>query len=856
MVSEPLPAANASADGCAARCCATTGCHAWVYVDKAPSNFGKCKLGQNCCYLKNAVPAAKNNSICTSGTVSTGPDRRFVTPPMGIRSAAALGGLASGTLELRGDGTLTEWTIVNQSPAGAAKFSTQDDAVFGTWQSPGGGAPSVAKVLRTHPQAALAGQGVDAIQYQGAQPVSRLDVLDKSLPFTTSLFGYSTFKVADMDTSARPAVAFSLTVDAPSTGIGALSSAASGTRDTDPEFESESGAGSSKAVGGDAAFFFALPLSVEQNTERRGGTVISTPAAAQPAGCVAACHANTGCASWTWKAGTCSLQSDVPLNAFEAGSASGVAGTWSRPAPSAVAPQGGEGTGDGTAASTVFCSTLDRPGMGPAAGNASLCVSVDGGTATATFGGAADIATLWADFAEDGALSGAESTGSPDAIGAAAVRVSVPAGAHATLTITLSWRFPNKDYLGQVLGNHYAGLWADSEAAGRDMHASLQPVISDIMALHTPFFSSSMPDWMSDFFINSLSHTRSAMWFADGRWRQWEAYDCVNVDSVHNDGERHIPYIMLFPNSTRDKVRAWATIGQAANGMINEQLGCGCMAAVPKLDDACGRAMSDVSSMEIQYILEFLRWSNDTELLTELWPRVKKAAQWQISTAAQYGVPTKLVATYDILGLDKYAYAAYNSVFHLLALSAAHDLAVAVGDTTFAATAKAALSRGQAAMDALSWNSKLGYYNSYAGGTALMSDTFYAQVLAYSSGLGDLLLNPQRLDQHNNATAHYNDSPFGFIIQTGRYPPSDWHDNSLWQMASPNWGSLMLHRGADVDLALSQPAKSLGLWRDGLHDLWNVAGVAGGVGLPQYGLPYITSHYGYAMVCRWRCRCV
>ena len=49
------------------------------------------------------------------------------------------------------------------------------------------------------------------------------------------------------------------------------------------------------------------------------------------------------------------------------------------------------------------------------------------------------------------------------------------------------------------------------------------------------------------------------MWLADGRWRQWESFSCVNVDSVHNDGERHIPYLMLLgPEGTKSKMRAWA----------------------------------------------------------------------------------------------------------------------------------------------------------------------------------------------------------------------------------------------------------------------------------------------------------
>ncbi len=47
------------------------------------------------------------------------------------------------------------------------------------------------------------------------------------------------------------------------------------------------------------------------------------------------------------------------------------------------------------------------------------------------------------------------------------------------------------------------------------------------------------------------------------------------ADSVHNDGERHIPYISIFPNSTIEKMISWAKF-QLPNGMIQEQLRCGC----------------------------------------------------------------------------------------------------------------------------------------------------------------------------------------------------------------------------------------------------------------------------------------
>ena len=41
-----------------------------------------------------------------------------------------LGGISCGALELRGDGSLHEWTIMNQSPGGSGKVQSYGDAYF------------------------------------------------------------------------------------------------------------------------------------------------------------------------------------------------------------------------------------------------------------------------------------------------------------------------------------------------------------------------------------------------------------------------------------------------------------------------------------------------------------------------------------------------------------------------------------------------------------------------------------------------------------------------------------------------------------------------------------------------------
>ena len=141
-------------------------------------------------------------------------------PPAGMRSAPPLGGLATGTVELRADGSLQAWTIENASPAGSAKMSRLEDAVIGI-RYPGGfgttAQPPRSRMVRTTPPVVPGmppADGLAAIGFAGAQPYTRLTPLDPDIPagLNLQIFGRSRWRLGDMTTSHTPAVGFTLTV--------------------------------------------------------------------------------------------------------------------------------------------------------------------------------------------------------------------------------------------------------------------------------------------------------------------------------------------------------------------------------------------------------------------------------------------------------------------------------------------------------------------------------------------------------------------------------------------------------------------------------------------------------------------
>jgi non-lysosomal glucosylceramidase len=841
--------------------------------------------------------------ITANGPTAT--DR--AVPPSGIRSAVPLGGISAGSVELRGDGSWQEWTIQNQSPAGAAKISAMPDALLalrlcgGSGRAAGAGAgvsgtPTAcsARLLQTHPRGPAANVSalppINGLNYSGTYPVSRFVPVDAMMSNATgpgldvALFAYSSLAAGDMEASARPAIAFTLAV-----------------RNTGPHEAN-------------ASLLLNMPLQVETDQARTGAALGAAFNTTGSQACAEACQANAACMSWTHTrgrgilGGSCQLHSSVGLNRYTHGSDAGVRGRWSVDS-------------DGR------CVTLTRPGDAPTSGTVSLCT---GGSSSKVVAHS-DLQTVLSTFGTTGSVG--RSIGGLQ--GAASVGVTVPPGTNRTISLTLGWRFPLRDWYNYdcdkdggwsattcggrydsdsnlevpvvnatlAYKNRYAELYgtareaawvetAEASPAADETEAQLIATIRNISAVHSVFMAegSSLPDWLQDQLVNSISHVRNSYWFsniscprctrsADPRmssapvlWRQFEAFDCTDLDSIHNDGERHLPYIMLWPMAERSKLAAWAynqaPPGWKQEGMLAEQI----HQNTPDMPDGwtsnntgTGRHMGDSSSAFVLEVLELYRWSNDTTTLKLYWHTIKQIVHWQLQQSEGLGLPMQLQTSYDILGFPQYELCAYNSVFHLATLAAAAELADAMADTDFAAACRANLANATAAFDTLQWNSTMQAYAAGSDGCTtggcdrgigIFADSFYAQVLAYSAGLGTIVSNPARLRSHlqtelrTNCIYYPNSSspvqpnvcPNGIVALTGRIP-SHKADEQVWEMAPPNHATLGLHLGQPVAEMLAVFEPSATSYSRRINDQWNIAGLK-----DTAGYPTATSHFGMHMV--------
>ena len=145
-------------------------------------------------------------------------------------------------------------------------------------------------------------------------------------------------------------------------------------------------------------------------------------------------------------------------------------------------------------------------------------------------------------------------------------------------------------YSAENVGNFYSNLFKSSEDAALYLTRDLTSAVQSISAWHASMLFDSksdsvqtIPVWLQDVLVNGLSFWRSGLYLRDGRWRQFEALDCIDIDSVHNDFQREIPYVLFYPDLVENVMQAWAKY-QSQDGHILETLATGCISPTSKLD--------------------------------------------------------------------------------------------------------------------------------------------------------------------------------------------------------------------------------------------------------------------------------
>ncbi|MCS7192392.1 MAG: GH116 family glycosyl-hydrolase [Armatimonadetes bacterium] len=670
-------------------------------------------------------------------------DGKPITPPNGMRSAVPLGGLGAGTIELRADGSLKEWNIFNNSPAGGGQKVHLDDALFGLRTSIKGSKTN-AWTLRTHPPKGL--PSIAQIEYSGAFPVSRLRFADPNLPIALDLYAYCGFKIYDPESSATPAILFTFNLHNPSDQIV------------------------------ETSLMFNLPNHIGGvYSKRERGLVLS------------------------------------------------------------------------------------KQGSEPTSGAMGIWVDDENALISSSIG--QDIIPLWDEFEESGSFKSLMSKDVHAKHGALAVSFKLEPMQSKTLTFVLAWYFPYRPHGDEILGNYYTRLYESVEDVANKVISKLPSIWDAIYQWQTICFDNSLPDWLQDALVNSVATMfKTSMWFADGRFRQWESFSCPAVEPIHIHFYRSLPYAFFFPTLQKNILKGFAKT-QSESGYIEENLGD----SSGPLDQPKGRQMGDGCTVFILAVYQNYLWTGDKNFLDELWLNVKKAAQWQIERCAKFGLPNNLNNTYDWWDFEHKYIVAYNAFLHIAAMMAAEKLAIIQGDEEFANLCRANIETSRKALNELLWNGE--YFRAWwekekpssdASINPLHADTLYGQLWAFILGLG-WTTEPEKVSSHLAMEQKKNSSPFGLKVMQGtdcdddRHPdPRPGHapyengpvNNLVWQAGSLDWASLNIYIGGDVQQSLLEAEKVIQNWRENLRDQWDYRDLTTG----WDGYPWCNSHYSRQLI--------
>ena len=668
------------------------------------------------------------------------------SPPDGMRSAVPLGGLGSGTVELRADGSLQDWNIFNNSPAYGEKVQLEK-ALFGirTFRK---GLKLYASTLRTQPPRGL--PAIRQIQYSGDFPVSRLRFSDPNLKLSVDLYAYSEFKPRDADASSTPAAIFTFLLG-------------------NPHQETIH-----------ASLLFILPNHIDGHAPVHGGL------------------------------------------------------------------------------------TFVRGGKLPLSGT--VVVRTVGSDMESQAATASSFETLWKKFAAGKSITNAGVKGEAPRYGASMVNVTLKPKVTKVITFILAWYLPNRPFLTENPGNYYATLYKNAGDVAESVAGRLSDDWRDLLQWQEVMRDNSLPDWLQDSLINSVATMyKTGMRFRDGRWRQWEAFSCADVDPGHIDFYQVLPYMFFFPELRKQVLSRFASV-QHANGFIPEELSQGgvpesTVSAAGALDQPGGREMGDSASVFVLGVWQYYLWTGDRSFLNSMWPHVRLAALWQMDRSKRYKLPEYLQNTYDLFKFDQKTLVSYNAILYLASMLAVEKMAQIEDDPEITRNVHAAFEAGRGTLDQKLWTGK--FYRAWwsDGGfspNALLADTLYGQLWAFVLNLG-LVTDKEKLISHLRSEAELNGSPFGLRVMSGasRHTPhvattitqgesgqQVLNDSLVWPAGSIDWSSLNTYIRGNYGESLTEANKVIFNQRLRLKDQWNYTDINN----DWDGGPWGNSHYTRQMI--------
>jgi uncharacterized protein (DUF608 family) len=329
---------------------------------------------------------------------------------------------------------------------------------------------------------------------------------------------------------------------------------------------------------------------------------------------------------------------------------------------------------------------------------------------------------FWDDFSADGALD-ARTSGDPSPIASLCTRITVGPGETRPVTFLLGWHFPNRrawkhgrrpsfeEYRDDIVGNHYATLYADAWDVVARTAADLPGLEEATTTFVRSFLSSDLPAPVQEAALFNLSTLRSQTSFrtADGILFGYEGcYD--DTGSCYGSCTHVWNYEPATAHLFGDLARSMRQVefGHATDekGLMSFRVG------LPLAENAQEFRLAAADGQMGCLVKLHREWqlSGDDEMLRSLWPKAKAALEfawipggWDFDRdGVMEGVQ------HNTMDVEYYGPNPQMQGWYLAALRAAEEMAREVGEDEFAAECRKIFDSGSSWTDEHLFNGR--YY--------------------------------------------------------------------------------------------------------------------------------------------------
>ncbi len=430
-------------------------------------------------------------------------------------------------------------------------------------------------------------------------------------------------------------------------------------------------------------------------------------------------------------------------------------------------------------------------------------------------------------------------------------------GASFKHTFVLSWYFPNayggtktenqdlgdQDYIldveqGRLMGHYYNNFFSTSLEVGKFMAEKHEELTAATLGFREDFYKSSLPAFVLDqvnsqfntFITSSIFSEKGTFAIREGMTpeKPWGPYGTIDV-SLYGSSS----IIALFPELQKSMMFAHRRL-QSENGEIHH----GLQADVDLEHNGTFGVFHriDLVPNYIQLVLRDFFWTGDREYLEAMWPSVTSGINYILTMRDKDGdmMPDMegIMCSYD--NFPMYGLASYIQSQWLAAMASVVEAAEVMGDGATRKLAQEILAKGTRLMDEKLWNGK--YYmlsNDYKGergeDEGVLTDQLVGQWMVRQSGLASLM-EQEKVKSALQQVLHYSYRE-GFGLRNCTWPATPElypiHETNLWvDQANTCWSgvelafaSLLLYEGMveeaeKVILTVDERYRKAGLYWD------------------------------------------